>query len=137
MFATQPHTVDYDKNSWVLFSDPQVGVVGIDERIAKEREMDISVEVYDFKIDARAQINKRTDGFVKFIIDNKTKVIVGVEIVSEDASSLIGEASLIVVNEMTAIDVLKAIHPHPTLTESFSKLAQQIFLKSMINQWHF
>jgi len=134
MFAPSSHTVNYDKNSWVLFSDPQVAVVGIDEKVAKERELDISVEIYDFKIDARAQIDKRVDGFLKFIIDNKTKVIIGIEIVNEDASSLIGEASLIVANEMSATDVLKAIHPHPTLTESFSKLAQQIFFKSMMQK---
>ncbi|WP_457744920.1 dihydrolipoyl dehydrogenase family protein [Sulfurimonas sp.] len=134
MFALSPHVVNYDKNSWVLFSDPQIGVVGIDEQVAKSRELDFSVEVYDFKIDARAQIDKRVDGFLKFIIDNKTKVIIGIEIVSEDASSLIGEASLIVANEMSAMDVMKAIHPHPTLTESFSKLAQQIFFKSMMKR---
>lgn len=129
MFAPSSHTVDYSKNSWVLFSDPQVGVVGIDEQTAKAQGLDISVEVYDFKIDARAQINKKPVGFLKFIIENKTKVIKGIEIVNEDASSLLGEASLIVANKMTAMDVMKAIHPHPTLTESFGKLAQQIFSK--------
>ena len=134
MFAPSPHVVDFDKNSWVLFSDPQVGFVGIDEQKAKEREIEVDVEVYNFMQDARSQIDKSTEGFVKFIIDKKSKVIIGVEIVSEDASSLIGEASLIVANEMRAMDVLKAIHPHPTLTESFGRLAQQIFFKSMMRK---
>ncbi|WP_434581144.1 NAD(P)/FAD-dependent oxidoreductase [Sulfurimonas sp. NW15] len=134
MYAPSPHVVDYDKNSWVLFSDPQIAVVGIDENVAKKREIEISTEVYNYEIDARAQIDKRTDGFVKFIIDKKTKIIIGVEIVSADASSLAGEASLIVANKMTAMDVLGAIHPHPTLGEAFGKLAQQIFFKSMMQK---
>lgn len=134
MFSPSFHTVDFSKNSWVLFSDPQVGVAGIDEQTAKKEAMDVDIEIYDYAQDARAQIDKQTVGFVKFIIDKKTKVIIGVEIVSEDASSLIGEASLIVANKMSAMDVLKAIHPHPTLTESFGKLAQQIFFKSMMKR---
>jgi len=134
MYASSSHVVDYDKNSWVLFSDPQIAVVGIDENVAKNRGIEISIEVYNYEIDARAQIDKRTDGFVKYIIDNKTKVIIGVEIVSADASSLVGEASLIVANKMTAMDVLSAVHPHPTLGEAFGKLAQQIFFKSMLQR---
>jgi len=134
MFAPNPHVVDYDKNSWVLFSDPQIGIAGINEQQADEHKLDVSVETYDYLQDARAQIDKSTEGFVKFIIDNKSKAIIGVEIVSEDASSLIGEASLIVANKMTAMDVMSAIHPHPTLTESFGKLAQQIFFKSMMKR---
>jgi len=132
MYAPHPRVVEYDKNSWVLFSDPQIALAGIDEQTAKERELDVSIEVYDYSIDARAQIDKREDGFLKFIIDNKTKVIIGVEIANENASALSGEASLIVANKMSAMDILTTIHPHPTLTEAFGKLAQKIFFKSMM-----
>jgi len=134
MFAPSKHEVNYDKNSWVLFSDPQIGVAGINEEQVSKRELDVDIELYNFAQDARSQIDKETEGYVKFIIDKKSKVILGIEIVSEDASSLIGEAALIVANEMSAMDVMKAIHPHPTLTESFGKLAQQIFFKSMMKR---
>jgi len=134
MFAPSSHSVNYDKNSWVLFSDPQIGVAGINEEQARKRELDVTIELYDFAQDARSQIDKEAEGYLKFIIDNKSKVIVGIEIVSEDASSLSGEAALIVANEMSAMDVMKAIHPHPTLTESFGKLAQQIFFKNMMKR---
>lgn len=134
LFAPSPRYVNFEKNSWVLFSDPQVGIAGIDEQRAKAKELEIEVEKYDFTQDARAQIDKHTNGYLKFIIDAKTKVILGVEIVSEDASSLIGEAALIVANEMSVMDILKSIHPHPTLTESFGKLAQQVFIQSMMRR---
>ena len=134
MFAPSAHLLNYDKNSWVLFSDPQIGIAGINEQQAQERGLSVDVETYDFAQDARSQIDKSTEGFVKFIIDQTSQVIIGVEIVSEDASSLIGEAALIVANKMKAMDVMTAIHPHPTLTESFGKLAQQIFFKSMMKR---
>jgi dihydrolipoamide dehydrogenase len=50
---------------------------------------------------------------------------------SEDASSLSGEASLIVAAKMKSMDLLNTIHPHPTLSESFGFLAKNIFFKSM------
>ncbi|ADN08513.1 dihydrolipoyl dehydrogenase family protein [Sulfurimonas autotrophica] len=134
MFAPSSHFVNYDKNSWVLFSDPQIGIAGINEQQAHERGLDVDIATYDYSQDARSQIDKSTEGFVKFIIDKKSKVIIGIEIVSEDAASLLGEAALIVANEMNSMDIMKAIHPHPTLTESFGKLAQQIFFKSMMQR---
>ncbi len=134
MFAPHPRTVDYDKNSWVLFSDPQVALAGLDEAQAKRRGLDVTVSKYDFTTDARAQIDKAAEGFVKFVIDSRNREIVGVEIVSEDAASLAGEAALIVSQKMSAMDVMGAIHPHPTLCESFGKLAQQIFMGMMMQR---
>jgi len=126
------HKVDRSKLSWVLFTDPQIASVGFNEKEAKDLGMDISVEKYDFAIDARAQIEKERFGFLKFIIERKSGIIVGIDILSKNASSLIGEAALIVANKMRSIDVLKAIHPHPTFTESFGFLAKNIFFKSML-----
>ena len=132
MFAPKAMEVDFSKNSWVLFSDPQIAVAGIDEQSAQKFGREIETAVYEYKSDARAQIDKRAEGYLKYIIDKKTQEIIGAEIVSEDASSLVGEASLIVANKMKAMDILKAIHPHPTLTESFGKLAQELFFKQMM-----
>ncbi len=132
IFAPSKHQLDADKLSWVLFTDPQIASVGLSEAEAEARGLDITIEQYDFASDARAQIDKETLGELKFVIDKTSSVIVGIQILSEDASSLSGEASLIVANKMKAMDVMKAIHPHPTLTESFGKLSQSIFMKMMM-----
>ncbi len=131
MFAPSAHFINYDKNSWVLFTNPEIASVGLTSEEAQKRGLEVRVEKYDYKIDAKAQIDKEELGFVKFVID-KSDIIIGVQILSADAASLIGEASLIVANKMTFMDILNAIHPHPTLTESFGKLAQQIFFKTMM-----
>jgi dihydrolipoamide dehydrogenase len=134
MFAPKLHSVNYSKNSWVLFSDPQVAVVGLDEEAAKQKGLQYSVAKYEFMQDARAQLDKQVEGYLKYIIDTTTQVIVGIEIVNEDAASLIGEASLIVANGMSIMDIMNTIHPHPTLTESFGVLAKQLFFKSMMQR---
>ena len=128
------HKSDMNKLSWVLFSDPQIASVGLSEADATKAGMEVETARYDFGTDARAQIDKAAEGFLKYVIEKKSGIIRGIQIVSEDASSLSGEASLIVANEMTAMDVMKTIHPHPTLTESFGKLAQQVFFKSMMQR---
>ncbi len=134
IFAPMKHKSDMNKLSWVLFSDPQIASVGLSEADAEKAGMEVETARYDFATDARAQIDKAAEGFLKYVIEKKSGIIRGIQIVSEDASSLSGEASLIVANEMTAMDVMKTIHPHPTLTESFGKLAQQVFFKSMMQR---
>ncbi len=126
--------VEFDKLSWVLFSDPQIASAGLDEAAAAARGMRVSTERYDYRGDARAQIDHETDGFVKFVIDEDGGVIVGVQVVSADASSLAGEAALIVANKMNPMQVLGAIHPHPTLSEAFGAAARNRFMKTMMQR---
>ena len=134
IFAPMKHKSDMGKLSWVLFSDPQIASVGLSEADAAKAGIEVETARYDFATDARAQIDKAAEGFLKYVIEKKSGIIRGIQIVSEDASSLSGEASLIVANEMTAMDVMKTIHPHPTLTESFGTLAKQVFFKSMMQR---
>ncbi|HDH11961.1 MAG TPA: hypothetical protein ENG83_07165 [Nitrospirae bacterium] len=78
---------------------------------------------YDFRTDARAQINENPFGWLKFVVDKDTLRILGVHIFTEGASGISGEASLIVSMKAALKDVAGAIHSHPTLTESFGFLA--------------
>ena len=131
IYAPGKHEVDPDKLSWVLFSDPQIASAGLNESAARLRDIEIDVERYDYRIDARAQLDKAETGMLKFIIEKKSGIIRGIQILSEDASALSGEAALIIANEMKVQDIMKAIHPHPTLTEAFGKLSQQIFMEAV------
>ena len=128
------HSVEPGKLSWVLFSDPQIASAGLSEAEAAEKGIDVTTQRYDYRIDARAQIDHDTEGFVKFVIEKAKGTIVGVQIVSGDASSLAGEASLIVANKMTPMHVMSAIHPHPTLSEAFGNLSRTIFFQSMMKR---
>lgn len=132
IYAPSRHEADSSKLSWVLFSDPQIASVGLSEAEAVKAGKEVEVVRYDYRIDARAQIDHAIDGLLKFVIDKSEGTIVGIQIVSEDASSLSGEAALIVAQKMKPMQVMGAIHPHPTLTEAFGKLAQSHFFASMM-----
>ena len=64
------------------------------------------------------------EGFVKFVIDKKTKLVLGVHIVGAEASQLISEAALAIEMGATAEDIAATIHPHPTLPEAMMEGAE-------------
>jgi len=132
IYAPSRHEVEPEKLAWVLFSDPQIASAGLNEEEAKAKGMEVSVEVYDYAVDARAQIDHATDGILKFVVEKATQRIVGVQAVGPEASSLSGEASLIVAGKMTMMEVMGAIHPHPTYTEAFGNVARTAFFKGMM-----
>jgi dihydrolipoamide dehydrogenase len=114
---------DFSKNSWVLFSEPEVASVGYTQAEAIKHGYEIITGSYNYEIDAIAQISGNPFGLLKFVVDKKTWQIIGVHIFTQGAASIIGEAALIVSRKLTLQDVAEAIHPHPTLTEAFGILA--------------
>ncbi len=106
-------------NSAVIFSEPEIGIAGLTEQQAKQAGLNVQEARYDFKQDARAQIAGCADGLMKIIFDIDSRRVVGVHIMVEGAGELIGEAALLVKSGIPIEAVAAAIHPHPTLTESF------------------
>lgn len=122
--------VDFEKNSWVLFSDPNIVSAGLTQKQAEEKGVEIFSGQYDFSIDAKSQIDENAFGFLKFIAEKKTQKIIGVHAITPNAQSISGEAALIVAKKLTLSDLAATIHPHPTLFESFTKLAQSMIFKA-------
>jgi len=118
--------VDFSKNSWVLFSDPEIAVAGLTEQQAIDEGYEVITGVYDYKIDAAAQVRNAPFGYLKYVINKKNLQIIGIHICHSNASSLAGEAALIVANRLTLKEVAQAVHPHPTLTEAFGVLALKL-----------
>jgi len=130
-FERNKFKVDFDKNTWVLFSNPNFSSAGLSEQQAKNKGFDVIIDEYDFSIDAKAQIEEEDSGFMKFIVNKKNLQILGINIIHENANNIGGEAALIVSNKLTLLDLVNTIHSHPTYTESFGFLAKQMMGKIM------
>ncbi len=117
------HKVNFSKNSWVLFSEPEIASAGYTQAEALNHGYETLTGIYNYEIDATAQISGDPFGLLKFVVDKKTQQIIGVHIFTQGAASIIGEAALIVSGKLTLQDVAEAIHPHPTMTEAFGILA--------------
>ncbi len=119
-------------NSAVIFSTPQIGMVGLTEEQAKEAGVDVAVARYDFSQDARAQIGGYDNGVLKLVFNRSDKKIIGVHVLHEEAADLIGEAATIVHTGLPLEALASAIHPHPTLAESFAQAARMALSEQTI-----
>lgn len=130
IMAGNKQKVDLSKNSWVLFSEPEIASAGFTEAKAIQEGYDVITGVYDYKIDAAAQVANAPFGYLKFVVNREKLEIIGINICTNNAAALVGEAALIVANKLTLKDVAQTIHPHPTMAESFGILAQKMLSKS-------
>lgn len=125
---------DFSRNSWVLFTDPEIMSAGYTLAGAAAAGFNAVEGVYDYRIDAAAQVHDIAGGELRFVADAGTREILGVHAMVKGADSLAGEAALIVSRRLTLMDVAQAIHPHPTLTESFGFLALEMLNKNSVKK---
>jgi dihydrolipoamide dehydrogenase len=104
---------------WAVFTDPEISWVGETEAEAKARGVEVTVGKFPFSASGRAQAVRETEGFCKVVADKATKKILGAGFVGPNASDLVGEACLAVQLGATLDQVVRTIHPHPTLNETF------------------
>ncbi len=115
-----------EHNSAVIFSSPEIGMVGLTEEAARAAGLEVGVAEYDYRSDARAQISGDADGLLRLIYVEGSHRIVGMHVLVEGAADLMGEAALAVRLGLTTEDLAHTIHPHPTLTEAFGLAAHAV-----------
>lgn len=118
---TRPLT--YERVPSVVYTDPEVGSVGLTEAEARERGYDVAVGKFPFTALAKAKIEGKTGGFVKIVRDTKYDEILGVHIVGAHATDLIAEACVAISVEATVEELFRTVHAHPTLAESVMEAA--------------
>ncbi|HEY2931289.1 MAG TPA: dihydrolipoyl dehydrogenase [Acidobacteriota bacterium] len=124
VIAGKPVELDYRVIPAVVFTDPEVATVGLSETEAREKGYQIRVGKFPFAASGRALSVNEGEGFVKTVVDDKSKQILGIHIVGPDASDLIAEATLAIEMGGYAEDVALTIHAHPTLAESVMESAK-------------
>ncbi|MFW6457145.1 MAG: dihydrolipoyl dehydrogenase [Planctomycetota bacterium] len=118
--------MDYSVVPAIAFTHPELGTVGLTESSAEEQYDDVVTKRYPMRALGKAQVSAETEGFVKMVADSETGQILGVHIVSSEASNLIGEATLGLQLEVTAEELAETIHAHPTMPESLHEVAEGV-----------
>jgi pyruvate/2-oxoglutarate dehydrogenase complex dihydrolipoamide dehydrogenase (E3) component len=111
--------VDYDSLCGVVFTDPQIGTVGLNEQQLKERGIDYLVADYPFDDHGKSILMEAKYGYVK-VFANKQGIVLGAECVSKDAGELIHAMAVAVSLKANVRDLLKVHWYHPTLAEIWS-----------------
>jgi len=113
----------YDAVPAVIFTDPEIGTVGMTLEMAQAKGIDAKVGKFPFQALGKSQAAMQTEGFAQIVIDAKTGRILGAQIVGHEASNMIAEVALAIQNELTVESITHTIHAHPTLAESLHEAA--------------
>ena len=117
--------LDYSNIPSGIFSDPEIASVGITENKAKEMGVEIKVGKFPFSALGKASAYGTLDGFVKLIFDKETNILIGAHIIGEGATDMISELVLAKKLKAKSQDIIKTIHPHPTMSEAIMEAAAQ------------
>lgn len=109
--------VDYSYLPWVIFTDPQVAGVGMDEQQAKDAGIPHEVTVLPLSDVPRSIVAMDTRGFIKLIRNPKTKTLLGARIVAKEGGELAMEISLAIKHEIPTSLLASSLHPYLTLSE--------------------
>jgi dihydrolipoamide dehydrogenase len=116
---------DYSAVPSAIFTHPEIATVGVSSDEAKQKNIDIELLKLPFSAVSKAHIIGETEGFVKLVVDAKTKKIIGASIFGILASELISNFTIAVKYGLTVSDISDTIFAHPTLSESFLSTAQK------------
>jgi dihydrolipoamide dehydrogenase len=121
--AGEPAALDYQAVPAAVFTDPEIGTVGMTEAEAEEAGFDPVVGEMPMRASGRALTLDESDGFVRLVADGDAGFVLGAQIVGPEASELIAECGLAIEMGATLEDVAATIHTHPTLSETVMEAA--------------
>ena len=110
--------IDYGNIPGCTYCSPEIASVGMTEKQAKEKGFDIKVGKFPFSASGKAKASGNSDGFVKVIFDTKYGEWLGCHMIGAGVTDMIAEAVVARKLETTGHEILKAVHPHPTMSEA-------------------
>ena len=131
IIAGQAGHVNYDVIPAVIYTSPEVAMVGKTEAQLKKENIKYNVGKFPFLANSRAKVNNETEGFVKIIADEKTDTVLGVSMIGAVAGTMIAEAAIAMEFGASAEDIARTCHAHPTHTEAIKEAALAIDKRSI------
>nr|WP_321524223.1 dihydrolipoyl dehydrogenase [uncultured Cohaesibacter sp.] len=123
ILAGQAGHVDYNLVPGVVYTMPEIAVIGKTEEQLKEAGIDYNVGKFPFTANGRAKAQRHTEGFVKILADKTTDKVLGVHMIGAGVGEMIHEASVLMAFSGSAEDLARTIHAHPTLSEAVKEAA--------------
>jgi len=117
VIAGKPAHAHYKTVPGVVYTWPEIAVVGMTEKQARESGREIRVGKFPFSANGRARSMNETSGFVKFVTDASTDEVLGCHMIGPNVSELVAEIVLAMEYRASADDIGMTVHAHPTLSE--------------------
>ncbi len=118
-----PEAIDYNNIPGCTYCSPEIASVGYTEEAAKEAGYDIKVGKFPFSASGKASAAGAKEGFVKVIFDAKYGEFLGAHMIGANVTEMIAEVVAARKLETTGHEIIKTIHPHPTMSEAVMEAA--------------
>ena len=119
--------IDYGNIPSCTYCSPEISSVGLTEKQSIDKGFDVKIGKFPFSASGKASASGHKDGFVKVIFDSKYGEWLGCHMIGAGVTDMIAEAVLGRKLETTGHDVLKTIHPHPTMSEAIIEAVAQAY----------
>ena len=124
--------LSYENLSTIMFLDPEVAAIGINELKAQEKRIPYRVAVYGYGLVNRAIAMRATDGFVKLLISDDDEMrILGMRALGAHASTMIEGVSLMIQHSRSIRELAELLHPHPAVTEGLQDCVRMLLGSSI------
>lgn len=110
--------INYSNIPGCTYCSPEVASVGLTEKAAKEAGYELKIGKFPFSASGKASAAGAKDGFIKMIYDAKYGELLGAHMIGANVTEMIAEAVVARKLETTGHEILKAVHPHPTMSEA-------------------
>ncbi len=118
-----PQPLDYNNIPGCTYCSPEIASVGMTEKAAKEKGIAIKVGKFPFSASGKASAAGHKDGFVKLIFDAKYGELLGAHMIGANVTEMIAECVAMRKLETTGMEIIKTVHPHPTMSEAVMEAA--------------
>lgn len=122
-----PEPLNYNNIPGCTYCSPEIASVGYTEKAAKEAGFEIKVGKFPFSASGKASASGNKDGFVKVIFDAKYGEFLGAHLIGANVTEMIAEVVVARKLETTGMDIVKTVHPHPTMSEAIMEAAADAY----------
>lgn len=132
IFEAKTEPLSYDNVCTIMFLEPEVAAVGMNEKQCLEQNIPCKVVKLDYSVMARAIAMRKTQGFFKIIVTNDDKMkILGMRAVGEHASSAIQAVALLIKMDRGIAELSELVHPHPSIVEGVQECVRMLMNRSI------
>lgn len=121
--GNDPQPVDYNNIPACTYTNPEVASVGMTEKAAREAGYELKVGKFPFTASGKASASGNKEGFVKLIFDAKYGELLGAHMIGANVTEMIAEIVVARKLETTGAEIIKSVHPHPTMSEAIMEAA--------------
>lgn len=118
-----PIPINYNNIPGCTYTNPEVASVGYTEKAAKEAGYTVKIGKFPYSASGKASASGAKDGFVKLIFDEKYGELLGAHMIGANVTEMIAELVVAHNLETTGNEIIKSIHPHPTMSEAIMEAA--------------